>query len=88
MDRSDWHRVVGEQLSLVVSSGCQRPSSSFLDLDYDDDQAQAEGDYDHDDDACWLPALIFFSEAKSSVVASDIQGWFGTWDLEDVSHWD
>ena len=43
---------------------------------------------DHDHDACWLPALIFFSEAKSSVVASDIQGWVGTWDLEDVSRWD
>ena len=49
MDRSDWHRVVGEQLSLVVSSGCQRPSSSFLDLDHHDDD-QAEGDYDHDHD--------------------------------------
>ena len=43
MDRSDWHRVVGEQLSLVVRSGCQRPSSSFLDLDHDGDN-QAEGD--------------------------------------------
>ena len=47
-----------------------------------------EGDDDDDDDACWLPVLIFFSEAKSSVVASDIQAWVGTWDLEDVSHWD
>ena len=40
--------------------------------------ADDEDDYDHYDDACWLPALIFFSEAKSSVVASDIQGWVGT----------